>query len=81
MCPRPLSRARAAALVAGIAERLPKRTEHAIRNRWHRLQTAVSENGGDALGADAGVGPSGVTTMVDDLGFEVDTFAGFSSVV
>lgn len=26
-----------------IAERLPKRTEHAIRNRWHRLQTAASE--------------------------------------
>ena len=21
-----------------IAERLPRRTEHAIRNRWHRLQ-------------------------------------------
>ena len=26
-----------------IAERLPKRTEHAIRNRWHRLQTAAME--------------------------------------
>lgn len=24
-----------------IAERLPRRTEHAIRNRWHRLQMAV----------------------------------------
>ena len=26
-----------------IAERLPKRTEHAIRNRWHRLQTLALE--------------------------------------
>ena len=26
-----------------IAERLPKRTEHAIRNRWHRLQMRAAE--------------------------------------
>jgi len=29
-----------------IAERLPRRTEHAIRNRWHRLQMRSLEDGG-----------------------------------
>merc|ERR1719183_1047576 len=32
-----------------IAERLPRRTEHAIRNRWHRLQMRSKEEGGSAL--------------------------------
>merc|ERR1719238_2272769 len=32
-----------------IAERLPRRTEHAIRNRWHRLQMRAVE-GLDATG-------------------------------
>jgi len=26
-----------------IAQRLPNRTDHAIRNRWHRLQTMQTE--------------------------------------
>lgn len=33
-----------------IAERLPGRTDHAIRNRYHRLQTILQKNG-PALGA------------------------------
>ena len=61
---------------AGIAERLPKRTEHAIRNRWHRLQTQASEESSNGaagmLDADA--------LAAGAMDFAVETFAGFNGV-
>ena len=45
-----------------IASQLMGRTEHAVRNRWHRLQVVV----GDAIGVEVGV--DGVAVGVDECG-------------
>ena len=34
-----------------IAQRLPGRTDHAIRNRYHRLQSTMIDDNSTALGA------------------------------
>ncbi|KAL1522701.1 hypothetical protein AB1Y20_017677 [Prymnesium parvum] len=59
-----------------IAERLPKRTEHAIRNRWHRLQTSTSQDPEQAQSKL--LIPAGTCSGVDEIG---EIFAGFNSVV
>lgn len=66
-----------------IAERLPKRTEHAIRNRWHRLQTAASEEAAQSQTGALGVPTIGGAPSVADsmCNIEVEAFAGFNSVV
>lgn len=48
-----------------IAERLPRRTEHAIRNRWHRLQMRSLE-GLEGLGAE-GVSSPRITPLIKTL--------------
>ena len=45
-----------------IAERLPGRTDHAIRNRWHRLLTMRQEEEARALAGGRGAAPSSAPT-------------------